>query len=84
MKNSTLNIQTVTDYNNTQSSMCMVFQNNDGSMKKRGFVVTHNDENIFKKTLKEAQNITTEDFIIDTPAWMSNGCGISNVEYINQ
>lgn len=78
-----LAIQTVKEYNEKQTSMCMVFTTANGEPKKRGFVVTFNGDNKFAKTLKEAEQITAKDFERNIPKYW-NEAGMSNVEYINQ
>lgn len=83
MKN--LSIQTVKEYNANQSSLCMKFQNNNGSLTKRGFVVSFNDEHKFCKTKAIANAITEKDFIREeSPIWYNSGSAMSNIEYINQ
>ena len=61
MKN--LAIQTVKEYNATQTSRCMKFENNNGSLAKRGFVVSFNNEHKFCKTKAIAKATTEKDFI---------------------
>lgn len=78
-----ITIETVVDYNSKQDSMCMLFLNKDGSEKKKGFVAIYDDRNKFCKTLKQAESVTTQDFIIEKPIYW-NDAGMSNVEYINQ
>ena len=83
MKN--LTIQTVKEYNATQTSRCMKFENNNGSLAKRGFVVSFNDEHKFCKTKAIASATTEKDFIREeSPSWYNAGCGMSNIEYINK
>ncbi len=82
MTTTKITIETVTEYNSKQTSMCMFFLNNDGSEKKRGFVVVYNDMNKFCKTLKQAESVTPEDFVIEKPIYWKEA-GMSNVEYIN-
>ena len=83
MKN--LAIQTVKEYNATQTSRCMKFENNNGSLAKRGFVVSFNDEHKFCKTKAIASATTEKDFIKEeSPIWYNAGCGMSNIEYINK
>jgi hypothetical protein len=50
-------IQTVKEYNAQQKGAGMMFLNNDGSQRKRGFVVIIKGRAKLCKTLNDAENI---------------------------
>ena len=84
MKNQ-LTVQTVKEYNSNQTSRCMMIENENGSLTKRGYVVTFNDINKYCKTKEIANNTTEKDFIKEeSPIWYNSDCGMSNIEYINK
>jgi len=83
MKN--LTTQTVKNYNANQTSRCMMIENNDGGLTKRGFVVSFNDVHKYCKTKAIAEATTEKDFIKEeSPIWYNADCGMSNLEYINK
>jgi hypothetical protein len=81
---SNLQTQTVQEYNKSQTSMCMKFQNEDGSLTKRGYVVTFNGESRLFKNKAELAKASEKDFEKEEcPIYWMDGLGMSKVEYMN-
>lgn len=93
-------IKTVIEHNENQTSRCMMFDNKNGSLKKRGFVVYLNLEisenvkidkengiySIYCKTLIEAKLKTANDFIApnNCPTWWDKDLGMSKLEAMHK
>ena len=93
-------IKTVIEHNENQTSRCMMFDNKNGSLKKRGFVVSLNLEisenvkidkengiySIYCKTLMEAKSKTANDFIASNncPIWWDKDLGMSKLEAMHK
>lgn len=62
----------------------MKFQNADGSLSKRGYVVTFEGVNKLYKTKKDVLSASEKDFKKeDCPIWWVDGLGMSKLEHLN-